>query len=345
MKKCAHICVLNRNIGDNALNLAIRNLFLDHFQFEHIELLRNKFEKKTLDNLEKNDIIIFGGGGLIHSFNPNGTWKKTGTMWNINFQDLKKISKPIVLYGVGFNHFFNEPRPINQMKTFFEILNSKNSLISFRNDGSKQRFLSYFPELKNIEIYEIPDPGLFFRITKTQTIEKYVLINIAADRINFRYDNFDKFKEFMNLLLREINLPVKLIPHTPDDMRLYSTLNLSKKLEILPFYNNVKDTSKVVQLYKNSEFTISTRGHSQIISIGNEIPTFQIATHPKVTAFADECNLKDFCYVYNQNTFDEGIAKFKNFLNNINRIRQDLKKLNNEFDNKIKNFNRRVLKI
>ena len=345
--KCAHLCVYDRNAGDNALNLAIEDKLHHLYEFDYIPLLRNQFNSDMIKKLQTYDTILLGGGGLIHSYRPDlGKWDRTGTMWNIRLQDLKKLTAKIILYGVGFNRFDGEPPPLKQMGTFFQILKDKGALVSFRNDGSRENFNHYFPQFKN-DFMTIPDPGLLYRCTDDVTKE-HVVINIASDRIKIRYNknqhkSFDDFMVFLKKIRSMFDCPVILVPHTPDDYNLYKSIKIDN-CTIFPFYNKKEDTHKIFEVYKKSYFTISTRGHSQLCSIGNSIPTFSISTHPKVKDFMKNYQMTDYCYNYHISSHDLGIRKFKSFLLNYNKrqLKEHIKELNQQFDADTEEFIRRI---
>lgn len=342
-QKAIHLCVLNRNVGDNALNLAIKEKLQKMFRVSHMEILNNFFPPQNLKKLQKSNLIVFGGGGLIHSYGPSGNpIERTGTLWQIELEALKALTQKIVLYGVGFNHFYGEKEPLPAMRELFKVLVNKNALISFRNDGSKERFLGYFPEFEPY-IKVIPDPGVFFRPTPIKQDEPYVILQIAADRPHFRFG--DRFEDFMTLvrsICDRIEQRILLIPHTPDDVKLYRELQKKVKAEILPLKNQANETSEVVGYYAGADFTISTRGHSQILSIGNCVPTFSIATHPKIQGFAEDCQLEEYCFNFSQESIADGIEKFEVFLRQQDKIRTHLKQLNQRFDREIDEFNMQI---
>src|SRR5688572_24728135 len=94
--KAAHICALDRNVGDNALNLAIRQMLGDRLDIAHFEILRTQYSNQPLRELRTCDLIILGGGGLIHSYGPRGNpLTDTGTLWRIPLQNLKSLKQPI----------------------------------------------------------------------------------------------------------------------------------------------------------------------------------------------------------------------------------------------------------
>jgi polysaccharide pyruvyl transferase WcaK-like protein len=345
-KRALHLCVLNRNLGDNAINLAIKGMLSEFFRIRHVELLNNLFESKELERLRRADLLILGGGGLIHSYGPRGNpLIRTGTLWNIHLTDLKRMSTPMVVYGVGFNHFYGDPEPLPQMRDLFRILVDKGALIGFRNDGSRSRFLEHFPEFEP-HIEEIPDPALFFRPKPLTSQRPYVVLQIAADRPHMRYGGrFDEFIAFVHKLIERIDEEVHLIPHTPDDEILYRQLTNRFRLRVWPLRNRVQDAGRMIGIYAGARFSISTRGHSQICSVGNRVPTFSISTHPKVKGFAEVCGLSRWCYCFQGENSDDGLSKFERFAAEQAQIRDRLDRLNHRFDDQIRRFNQRVAQL
>ncbi len=344
-KQAIHLCVYNKNVGDNALNLAIDSMLEPHFHLKHMGLLGNKFGVHEVRELRATDVVIFGGGGLIHSYSPSNTWKRTGTMWNIRLQDLASIPNPIVLYGVGFNHFYGEPGPTQQMKLFFDTLIDKGALISLRNDGSKKRLVQHFPHLAS-HLQTIPDPGFFFRPKPARWRRPHAILQIAADRPQYRFKNKPRnLFRFIRKIRPLIKHELVVVPHTADDAKLYQTkhFNVGDHMAY-PFKPEVDATKKIIGLYAGAEFSISMRGHSQICSIGNNTPTFTISTHPKTHGLMEECGLQEYCYDYGSENQDQGYHKFEHFLSHLDEYRTRLKKLNSEFDACIANFNQQVIR-
>jgi polysaccharide pyruvyl transferase WcaK-like protein len=339
---------MNRNMGDNALNLAIRGMLRPHFRIRHTELLQNTFPRRELRRLDRADLIVFGGGGLIHSYGPRGNpWTRTGTMWDIHLEDLRRLRAPVVCYGVGFNHFHGDPAPLPRMRELFSILRDRGSLIAFRNDGSRGRFLQHFPEFDGV-VQEIPDTGVFFRPKPRSRAHEYAVLQIAADRPHFRYGKqFEKLLQLVNTLCEKLPMPIVLVPHTIDDDRLYREFRtkLTKVTSVWPLRTRPRETAAVVGLYAGASLTISTRGHSQILSVGNAVPTFSISTHPKVAGFAEACGMSRWCIDFSTTSIADARDRFTEFLASLPAVREELKRLQDRFDRQVGDFNRQILEM
>jgi hypothetical protein len=200
--------------------------------------------------------------------------------------------------------------------------------------------LNYFPEFsENIE--EIPDPGLFFTVTK-QSVPSYIALQLAMDRRHYRYTKgVEDLVSFVKKLQSCIDMPMKIIPHTPDDRDWFPKLGIDA--EIVGFHPEIENTESVIAHYANSAFSISTRGHSQICSIGNNVPTFAISTHPKVRGFMIENGLNQYCFDYLENkSHSHGIGLFERFLKELDSYRQKTEHIMEESNRKMVAFLERI---
>lgn len=347
--KALHLSVMGRNHGDTVLNLAIQQMLSERFEIRHHDILKQKFPDGCLENFQQYDLIILGGGGLIHSYNPRGEpWPHTGTMWNMPLEQIQLLKPQIVLYGVGYNHFYGEPPPTERMRQFFDVLLEKGAIISFRNDGSLERIREHIPQLRN-RAQTIPDPGIFYRagrgiIPSLFSHTGHAVLQIAADRPALRYgENFEGFLGLLRDMKSLSDSKFLLLPHTPDDRRLYRKLDLA--VPVARFRASVGNAKRAMRCYAAAPFSITTRGHGQICSIGNGTPNFSISTHPKVSAFAENCKQQDWCVSFKEYDRDTVLSRFVGFLENLDSTRAELVSLNQEFDRHIANFNQKLFEI
>ncbi len=347
MKKIIHLAPFNRNIGDNALNLAIEEMLGTRMKFERMELVGNPFDRKVYERLADSDGVIFGGGGVIHSCSGDNSRKnrtKSGTMWNMNQTLIRSIAEKTCLYSVGFNRFEGEPPPLDAMATFFGTLLSAGSLISMRNDGSAKRLSTYFPEFKGL-IPTIPDPGLLYRGKAGFRQGNYVIVQIATDRLNFRYpDGLDSFIDLLNRILASIPYRKILLPHTNADEAVYRELGPRLAIdEVIPLNLSIKKTPEMIGLYAGAKFSISTRGHSQLCSIGNQCPTFAISTHSKVKGFFDTIGMSRYCFDYLKEDKKTALDKFEKFMAEVPKIKRSLKGICRGFQKEADTYNLKVI--
>ena len=73
-----------------------------------VDSQRTYFHQGLVDQMnEEADLILIGGGGLIF-FRPEDE-SASGWSFNIEMEKLRGISKPIVVYAVGYNRFGFDP--------------------------------------------------------------------------------------------------------------------------------------------------------------------------------------------------------------------------------------------
>src|SRR5687767_12136016 len=70
--KAAHICALDSNVADNALNLAMRQMLGDRLDSAYFGILRSQYSNKRVREVRTCDLIILEGGGLMHFYGPRG---------------------------------------------------------------------------------------------------------------------------------------------------------------------------------------------------------------------------------------------------------------------------------
>lgn len=348
MRKIYHLGVYGKNFGDNALNLVVDSFFKDKGEYIVGNLIdSNDWTVAAINKrIGKGDVLIVGGGGLIHEYTEKGESRPSGMIWEISPDDVLNINAKVVLYSVGHNHFFTDKTPSWRMERMFSNILKMGGIISLRNDGSKERLIRYFPQFKD-DFITVPDVGVFAYGGKTSSNNDYAILQIACDRLKKRYGNFDDFEKLIEGVLDEIDIPVKLIPHTLQDMEFYNQRNLKEKfpnIEIVPLKNKVSDTDELLNLYANAKYTISTRGHSQIISVGNCTPTFSISTHDKIEGFSKSCGLEEYNFNYMAENSEVCMHKFKKFIGDLGWIHKQLIIVNNQFSKEIKVFNRDILK-
>jgi hypothetical protein len=264
-------------------------------------------------------------------------------MWNMPLERIADLRPPIVLYAVGYNRFEGEPDPLPAMVDFFDLLDKKDALVAFRNDGSLARLANDLPALAD-RYREVPDPGLFCRSPLPRSRD-HVLIQIATDRVPFRYPSgIDDFVEFLRKLLDAVPGPKKLVPHTESDAKIYAKLAHQLPVdEIAPLCNSLAETEMVMGWYRSARFTVSTRGHAQICSVGNGTPTFCISTHPKAAGFMQSAGLSEATFDYLHEPASDASPRLEHFIQQLPAIESHIDDLNRRWDAEIGAFNQQVV--
>src|SRR5690554_2153129 len=102
-----HAYCLNYNYGDYALGYGVKNIFRRLFNISHFgecNLQGQVFDDYFINLInEKYDLLVIGGGGIIH-----GAHWPQGWFWLIEQENIKKIKIPFIIYGAGYNYFKDE---------------------------------------------------------------------------------------------------------------------------------------------------------------------------------------------------------------------------------------------
>jgi polysaccharide pyruvyl transferase WcaK-like protein len=344
--KILHMSIYNRNIGDNALNYVIDEIFNKFGEYTTKDIFQKVFTDEDIPELNSYDLIVVGGGGYLTTHNCiKNKPMKWGSIFRIPNDILKKINTKMVFYGWGFNHFYNDPELSVKGKEFLNICKEKNWIFSVRNDESKYRLKSILSKDMHNYIIEIPDSGCLFEIPDQDVNNNLMGFNVALDRPELRYGSVDNAKNslvFIHDLVKSLGFEISYILHTPPDTKLLT--EFKKNVNIISLNNLYKNTVDSWSEYKKCKRIIATRGHGQIINSANNIPTFSIASHPKVEGFARSNNLDSYCWVYNKNNLkelEEKIIPFINgrkdsdFLQTMKVNKEQWKKQTNEFIQKV----------
>jgi polysaccharide pyruvyl transferase WcaK-like protein len=300
--KVYHIYARNYNFGDHALGLAVRNLFRRYFNnnviFVPFDTHNLWISRKDLLFMNKDaDLILVGGGGLIHGFGLGAhAW-----MFHLPSRLLKYLRVPIVFFSVGYNQFRNQPALNKSILKNLNKLSNKALGFSVRNDNSL-----HFLKKQGFACDEIPDPGFFLdKDYKMPNIDApYVICQLAYDNPASRGINVENLIESVCSACRYLfqkGIKVILAPHCKPDIEIseivYSELKSDGDIHIWDYYRSISDDhiEEHLALYKHADFVIAMRGHAQIIPYGMGVPFVTIINHSKHKNLADNLGMGRYC--------------------------------------------------
>tara|TARA_R110000824_G_scaffold9415_4_gene42102 strand:+ start:7112 stop:8167 length:1056 start_codon:yes stop_codon:yes gene_type:complete len=301
MKKFLHLAAPLRNVGDNALILGMRELFKEYvLQLKPIR--RTVITTKLIASINsKYAGLIIGGGGLLHA--PPSIRKRkhhsSGTLIMLNTKNLKFLTKPLIVYGVGYNVFRGERNlPPIARRSIIDMID-KSVHFSVRNDGSRQR-LSEFLGIHPDTIEEVPDPGLYVGHTDSQLSNnirgKNIAIQIAADRLKCRFNGRKEVDVFVENIKHfiESNQEYKcwLVPHCPIDDKFIK--KRFKGYNKVPLLLKLEKAEVIMGFYKKMDVVIGQRGHGNICPFGIGVPIISLVSHDKNFGFMKSLGLEKY---------------------------------------------------
>jgi len=319
-----HLAAPGRNVGDNALIHGMRNIFhTDTLQLTGLR--QTEINTSLIDCINNSyDGLVIGGGGLLHATDGIRRLKQntSGTLIMVDTNNLPKIKKPVIIYGVGYNVFNGEKDLCPIAKKSILDMMKYSTHFSVRNDGSKYR-LSKFLGIHHDEIQEVPDPGLYCNYNSDEykyldTLSRRVAIQLAADRLQYRFKNnkeVDIFIKEIKTLIEKMNCEYWLVPHTPDDERFIAT-NF-KGYNIYPLKTKLDDAKSVMSFYKKMDCVIGQRGHANICPFGLGVPIISLVSHKKNLGFMEQINFAEYAISCNDPHL------YVKLLNRLDSIDQD----------------------
>lgn len=287
-----HIGAFNKNVGDNIALLNARKSIERIADVEWVGLdIADCWSIKSRDSLvhqiknkaRKCKFILVGGGGLIEG--PGYSFTATGYKLPFDKHILKEIGVPVIFYGVGFNEFRGrEEFDETATKHLKEVIDNC-LLFSVRNDGSKEKLLSYVDVDPN-KIDVVPDPGLLY--LKNLKIDQKIKIDSIAIQPAWNAKailNENRFGDSVSLTnFKNFFKDYPSIPHTLKDFRHFKSI--VSKAVFQADYQKLHSTYRFLEHYKNYDSVVSLRGHGQLITIGANIPGIYLSTQDKVRDFS-----------------------------------------------------------
>jgi len=289
--RIAHLAAYeNQNAGDSALQYGLRRVLSEDWpeslEFTSMHIVNGP---KYLDAINRHDLCLIGGGGLISPDNS-----PSGFMVPFDTEQLRTITVPIVVYGIGHNLFGGDTVDISRIDRLRDIATA----FSVRNDGSAERL--------GLDVDVVPDPGMWIEANDTK--ESYdIVIQLAANRTGGRMEDEAKFLGSVQRLLRQLNerYSVLAVSHIQKDDR-YAVYCKRWGAATRPadHRRKLQNIRAFFGVYKNAKCVIAMRGHAQICAYGLDTPFYTIATQAKNTGFAKDVGYGD--YIARAGEFDIG---------------------------------------
>ena len=123
----------NYNGGDLLLTVVIRDLFDKNLGYHHWKK-KHVHEKINSNDINKSNLLLIGGGGLI--INDTNNKSKSGWQWDCSITTLSNINVPVVVFAIGYNMFRGENYFKQNFKKNINTLVKNSLFFGLRNQGS-----------------------------------------------------------------------------------------------------------------------------------------------------------------------------------------------------------------
>ncbi|MDG1689743.1 MAG: polysaccharide pyruvyl transferase family protein, partial [Flavobacteriales bacterium] len=237
----------NKNSGDTVLFKLTQKLF-NKFQNNIEWTNKNLWEPIDEDDINKIntnfDFILIGGGGLLLIDQKGAENSKSGWQFNCSTPLIKKISIPVIVFGIGYNRFRRQSDFPNIFKDNINALVEKSIFFGLRNNGSIKKLKEYLTSENSKKISLQHCPTVILDLienvkTKPSNIIEKISINFAYDRPKNRF--LDEIKilnhtsQFIKYLV-ERNYKIDICLHKEDDIIIINYINdnnLKEKINIV----------------------------------------------------------------------------------------------------------------
>jgi len=372
MLKVLHVASFSGNIGDNAnhngLRRKIAKICKSNIVYTEIEVRRFyqnynrpdklKFDDNFVEIANAHDLVIIGGGNFFEIWIESSS---TGTTIDMPGKIIEKIKTPIFFFGLGFDPYKGVPEGnIDKFKSFIDkLIEKKIHTITVRNDGSMKHIENLLGTEYKKKIEHVPDGGFFIELEEANEkifniSSPYIAINVAKDMADLRFNNgensityelFTKtFAKTLDIFLeKQTDFEIIFIPHIYSDLdAIYDILknmsdpNRRHKVSTAPLLHGLGSEQIVFNIYKNAKFSMGTRFHTNVCSIGLNTPSIGLVSYPKLKDLYEELNLLNRIVEINQYGFQKTLlTKMEETLKNKKSIKLEYSSLKKELENEM----------
>lgn len=295
--------------GDQLLFELVRQAFNSWGGGAYLELttaspFREAVTSSFVDDINENfDGVVIGGGGIFPR-RTNAT-PASGWQWNITVDLLKRLRKPIIVFGAGNPAQFDPERHNRVFRKHINQTMSQSVFFGLRSTGAVDDMRAW-----------LDDPGSAPQLTLQPcptTISRVLLPGaaghgpVADKRIGIQVglevahvDSglepgaiFPRLRELISTL-QEDGWDVEFLGHKRADMAFFQEYGAELGLTGHRLYGSTKVLFNGVRTYARLPIVLGARGHSQMIPFGlNNIP-LSLSTNDKIRYFAHEIGHPEF---------------------------------------------------
>ncbi|MFI7278053.1 polysaccharide pyruvyl transferase family protein [Streptomyces sp. NPDC049879] len=291
----AYYAYEQENAGDKILPEAVRRCFgptTDATRWHTVPVHR-LVDDRVLAELNARRGVIVGGGGLfLPDTWPNGN---SGWQWNVPDEQLRRITAPLAVFGVGFNLFDGQHLAPGRIAGSLRTLVECAAFVGLRNRGSVERVRELLPAGLRDRVHHQPCPTTVLRHLvpgwtdpapgdRTDT----VLLNCAYDRAGLRFGHdYGYFLDQMARAVRSLraHADVRYAAHTPADEAFVHDLRREHGLTLPVARLYDLTNGELLDAYRRARLVIGMRGHATMLPFGCGTPALSLVSHPKLAYF------------------------------------------------------------
>jgi len=285
---------VNANAGDTLLFQATRDLFVKFLG--PVDWKLEALWKEMIAEINKQDAVLVGGGGLFLRDQKGADASRSGWQWNCSVDELKQITAPLIIFGVGYNRFRNQPDFDPVFTDHVHTMVEKSIFFGLRNHGSRYAIRRYLPTSLHHKVLHQPCPTtlsayLYPELVKTPVKKKTLVLNAAFDRREMRMGADEKqiLGDIADVVSSFAARGWKIIlaNHKPQDAEIGELL-VARKVPFEAVDLSAAYPEEILKFYADKDVTVGMRGHAQMIPFGLQRKIVSIVSHDKMGWFLDD---------------------------------------------------------
>lgn len=378
-----HVASFVGNVGDNANHNGTRgqlrrNLGTD-LRFEETEMRKYyqnytgqdslSFDDRFVRKANENDLVLIGGGSFFDIWIESSA---TGTTVDLSEEQMDRIDSPVLFHGLGCVPEQDVPEElVDRFRRFLDYsLDSEQTLVSVRNDGSAGRIAETVGRSYADRITTVPDGAFFVEVDSTTHPEvprqgTVIGVNVVADMRDRRfpggkdgltYDEYIvEFSEFADALLEtRPDCQLVFIPHIYSDLTAVSDVlsemdlfHRRNRVTTAPYLHGMGSERYVFDIYDTVDLSMGLRFHSNVCSVGLRTPSIGLTSgHPKVNGLYDELGFPDRTVdVHRPGFSDRLLRNVDRTLSNREQIQRQYGETTESLRDELVGFHERVMEL
>lgn len=318
-----------------------QNIDYEYISWDDITFADSVFDEKFFKVVNSCDFLWVIGAVM---FNNRPEHTRGGSRFNLNIQELGKISVPIIFGGVSYRNWSEDYKNIEALRESVSYLSqSQNCIFGVRNDGTKywlEKTLCY----ESDRILEFPDPGFFaldqFRKEETFAPKTGLLVSMNNEDSTFRFGLKNSKQALLNSISLtsqnfwiKFNEPIGLAAHSFEDYELLVALTetlpkkmLHQNVFVLPLLNG-ENSKEFYRFYTKAKVVISSRVHSMSPSLGYGNFTIVISSQSRMNNYLQNLGLSDISI-----SISDLISNHESLLNKVNDVMMNPKDWNKRIE-------------
>lgn len=231
--------------------------------------------KKIAEECNAADLIIIGGGGVYMSY-----------LFPLNNQIIKLIKKPIVVFGVGYNHNIGAKPFSAKQRESVQILSHHAALQTVRD----QNTLGFLQSCDVTSAKLMCDPAIFLSEHDTELVKKKKKLAIGVNLARHGWNRENTLKERLidtytgafKQLEKKYDVQFFYMMHQPNEQVYFDSF---KQAGIDIQLVTTDDARELKAAYAKLDVSLSMMLHSSILAFGAGTPIVEVGYDQKNEAF------------------------------------------------------------